>query len=249
MLTILAQALNYDALSEGTATITASLGGKTATALIYVATPKSITVSPSAPSLSAGQQVTLIPTVTTTGPLPPSGFPATYQASSPLVATVSSAGVVTALGAGKTRIWVSAGTQQTEAIVTVTGPGLTLTLTGTSTIKGTITPYGASYYLECTFPMRMAASGSGTAIWGNEDWSYDGGPFKSYASSNWQTLSAGSSTTWNTIAGGALAPTAAQVSGFTATVRYHYAVNASSSDYPRGIAPDFVITQTYTCQP
>jgi uncharacterized protein YjdB len=248
MPTLLSQYLNYDALSEGTATITASLGGKTATSTIYVATPKSITVSPSAPSMSVGQQVTLTPTVTATGPLPSSGFPVGYQASSPLVASVSPAGVVTALGAGKTRIWVNAGPQQTTAIVTVTGPGLTLSLTGVSTLKGTIELYDSSYYLECSFPMSMSAAGSGTAIWGNEEWSYDGVLFKSYAPYNSQALSAGSSMVWRAIVGGSVVPTSDQVTGFTATARFHYGVNASSSDYPRGVAQDYVITQTYTCQ-
>jgi uncharacterized protein YjdB len=245
-----AQYMNFTAVTEGIATMTATLGGKSATATVYVATPTGISVSPAALSLAAGQQSALSPTVTSTGPLPPTGYPVGYQVGSPLVASVSPAGVVTALGAGKTRITASAGAAYAFSVVTVTGPGLTLALTGSSSVKGTIKPFDAtSYYLDCYIPMTMTATGSGTTMWGNEEWSYDGGPFKTYPPGNTQSLTAGSSMIWRVYPGGAPAPTPAQVKGYTATAKFHYAVNASYSDYQHGVAPDFVITQTYSCQP
>ena len=97
--------------------------------------------------------------------------------------------------------------------------------------------------------MSMTATGSGTAIWGNEEWSYDGAPFKSFPPSTSQTLAAGTSLLWRVLTGGP--PVVGQPVGFTVTVRTHYAVNEDSSDYPNpsGFAQDNVISTTYTCQP
>ncbi|HEV7990341.1 MAG TPA: Ig-like domain-containing protein [Gemmatimonadaceae bacterium] len=245
------QMLSFHGLSEGIATITGTLGGKTVTLTVYVATPTAIAVSPSTLSLAVGHQGNLTPAVTASGPLPATGFPVSYQVGSPLVASVSASGVVTALGAGKTRVDVNAWPQTTRMILTVTGPGLTLALTGTSAVKGAIKPFDATtYYLDCPINMTMSATGSGTATWGREEWSYDGGPFVTYPSQySFQGLTAGSSMIWRVGAIGARAPTPAQVQGFVLTVKYHYAVNASFADYPNGVAPDYVITQAYSCQP
>lgn len=246
------QVPNYTALSEGTATITATLGGKSATATVYVATPRDVTVSPATLSLAAGQQGTLTAAVSSTGPLPLGGYPVQYVVTSPLVASVSPSGVVTALGAGTTRVHVNAWAKSATAMVTVTGPGLTLTLSGTSTVKGTLKPYDAtSYYLSCSIPLTMTATGAGTARWGREEWSTNGGPFVSVPSSNtFSPLTAGASMIWKAYFNGTPAPTAAQVEGFTATAKFHYAVNASMSDYPWGsFVQDYVVTQTYGCQP
>jgi hypothetical protein len=147
-------------------------------------------------------------------------------------------------------VWVNAWPASTSAIVTVTGPGLTLTLNGTSAIKGTLKPNGANYYLACYIPMTLVASGSGTAMFGKEEWSFDGGPYTSYPTTHFaQNLAAGSSMVWPAYVNGAQVATLADVKPVTATAKFHYGVNASFSDYPNGVAQDFVFTQTYTCMP
>lgn len=240
---------DFNAAGEGTATITAAIGGKTATSTLYVATPTAVTISPKTASLEAGQQATFTSSATATGPLPPSGFPVGYASTSPLVATVSPSGVVTAVAAGKTRIFATAGLKQDTAIVTVSGPGLTLSLTGPTTLKGTITMSDGKYYLGCTFPMTMSATGTGSVIWGKEDWSINGGPFASYSARDPRTMLAGSSLVWTTYTGGPLMADASQLTTVTTVVRTHYAVNASYFDYVNRFADDQVLTTTYVCTP
>jgi uncharacterized protein YjdB len=240
---------DFNAAGEGTATITAAIGGKTATSTLFVVTPTSVSISPKSASLAVGQQATFTSSVTATGPLPAGGFSAGYQSTSPLVATVSPTGVVTAVAAGKTRIFASAGAKQDTAIVTVSGPGLTLSLTGPTTLKGAVGMSDGKYYLGCTFPMTMSATGTGSVIWGREDWSIDGGPFTSYSARDPRTMLAGSSLVWTTYTGGPLAADATQLTTVTTTVRTHYAVNASYFDYVNRFADDQVLTTTYVCTP
>jgi len=206
-----------------------------------------LTMSPRTSSLSVGQTTTVSSSVTTTGPSLPAVFPVGYQSTSPLVASVSPAGVVTALAAGKTRIYAVAGTLRDSAIVTVSGPGLTLALTGPTTLKGRIGVANGSYYLECVFPMTMTAGGTGTVVWGNEDYSYDGGPFTSYQARYIQTMAAGTSLVWTMDIAGPAAAT--QTTPLVATVRTHYGVNASWYDYVNKFASDYVLSTTYTCSP
>jgi hypothetical protein len=238
---------DFNATGEGTATITAAIGGKTATSTLYVATPTSVTVAPKSASLAVGQQATFTSSATATGPLPASGFPIGYESTSPLVATLSPAGVVTAVAAGKTRIFASAGLKQDTAVVTVSGPGLTLSLTGPTTQRGTIGSADGVYYLGCTFPMTMSATGTGSVIWGKEEWSTNGGPFAGYSARDPRAMLAGSSMVWTTYIAGPTTASASQLSAVTTTVRTHYAVNASYFDYVNRFAQDEVLTSTYVC--
>ena len=97
------------AVAAGNATITATAStGQSAAASVSVAAPApaitSLTVSPSAQALAVGGSVTIVPTVQ------PAGRTATYTyaSSSAAIASVTSAGVVTAVAPGTATITVSA---------------------------------------------------------------------------------------------------------------------------------------------
>ena len=97
-------------VAAGTATITATVEGVVGTATITVlpapASITSLTVAPSSATVTVGQTRALTPTVTQ-----PTGAPAAtviYTSSDTAVATVSPAGVVTAVAAGTVTITVTA---------------------------------------------------------------------------------------------------------------------------------------------
>jgi hypothetical protein len=248
MPTVLAQYMNYDAVGEGTATITASLGGKTATSTVYVATARALSVAPSAPTMSVGQQLSLVPTVSSTGPLPSSGYPVTYSSSSPLVATVSPAGVVTALGVGKTRIWATAGVITTVVPVTVTGQGLTMTITGAASSPGSVTQTAQGYQVTCNFAWSAAPTGSGVARWGKWAVSMDGVTFSetTYNGFRAPTVAAGQSALgMGASYSGPFKPTLAP---WTVTMRFRYAENASDVDM-YGFATIITVDRAFVCTP
>ena len=120
------------AVAAGTATITATVDGITGSATITVAPlPAAITsvsVVPSAASLGVGQTQALTP-----GVVQPAGAPTatlTYGTTTPSVATVSSAGVVSAVAPGTTTITVTA---------TATGSATFAAATATATVSITVT--------------------------------------------------------------------------------------------------------------
>jgi hypothetical protein len=240
--------VQVDAKKEGKTTITASYGGKVATTSLYVATPASIVVTPATQQLAVGQQVKLAPVVASTGPLPATGWPVTYTIGSTLTATVSSDGVVTGVGAGTTRLYANAPPISATVIVTVTGPGLTLDLTGATTVQGTLTQSGGMYELGCLDPLTLGAGGVGTALFGNQEIAYGGGPFQEYVgvSVKYRTLVAGSTLGWP-ISASEQFSSAAQVKDFTVTIRVHYGVNTSVQDYP-AVSPDYTASHTFTCK-
>ncbi|MFL5617179.1 MAG: Ig domain-containing protein, partial [Gemmatimonadaceae bacterium] len=240
--------LQVDAKKEGKTTITASYGGKTGTTTLYVATPTSIVVTPMTQQLAVGQQVKLAPVVTSTGPLPATGWPVTYTIGSTLTATVNASGVVTGVGAGTTRLYANAPPKQTTVIVTVTGPGLTVGLTGDTTMQGTLTQSGGMQELACLNPLTLGASGAGTALFGNQEMAYDSGPFREYVgvSVKYRTLAAGATLGWRVLASESFT-SAALVRDFTVTTRVHYGVNTSVQDYP-AVSPDYTSTHTFTCK-
>jgi uncharacterized protein YjdB len=97
-------------VSVGTATLTVNVEGAQATALVSVgplpAAVTSLTVNPNSHSLIAGQTRTVTPTV-----VRPAGAPAatlTYGTTNPAVASVSTAGVITAVAPGTATITVTA---------------------------------------------------------------------------------------------------------------------------------------------
>lgn len=130
-------ACRVTALTAGNITVTAQTSGnKVAAASVTVAAPaasiNTLTVSPSSSSLAVNQTVTIVPnvnkaaaSVVTTN---------AFTSSNTAIATVSAAGVVTAVAPGVATITVS---------VTGTGTGYTTTvLTGASTVTVTALPSG-----------------------------------------------------------------------------------------------------------
>jgi uncharacterized protein YjdB len=98
------------AVALGTTTITANVEGVLATAMVTVAPlPDAVTavaVSPNPVSMGVGQTRTLTTAVTQPTGAPPAGI--TYGTTAPSVATMSSAGMVTAVGPGSATITVTA---------------------------------------------------------------------------------------------------------------------------------------------
>lgn len=81
---------------------------------LAVSTVTAISISPTTSSLTVGGTATITPTTT------PSGKPVAYATSNPRVATVSSGGVITAVGAGTAVITATAGAYSASCAVTVT---------------------------------------------------------------------------------------------------------------------------------
>lgn len=116
-------------VAAGTATITAASEGQTGTAQVTVqAAVASVLVQPAAVSLSPGQTapLTAIPQDAGGNPLP--GRPVTWSTSNPGAATVSGAGVVTAVAAGSATITATSEGQTGVAQVTVAVPVASVTV-------------------------------------------------------------------------------------------------------------------------
>lgn len=93
------------AMSTGTATITASYGGQSASAVLTVATVKSISVTPASPATVLGLPVTFTATAILSNNATVSlGNQASWTTSTPAVATVTAAGVATPLKVGTVTI-------------------------------------------------------------------------------------------------------------------------------------------------
>ena len=108
------------AVSEGESTITASASGKSATCQVVVAKKRvevtSVTLDKSALTLEQGQSATLIATVSPSNATDPT---VAWTSSIPSVATVSDAGVVTAVSSGEAVITASAGGKSATCTVKV----------------------------------------------------------------------------------------------------------------------------------
>ena len=109
------------AVAVGSATITVSIGSKSATSAITVtlAPVGGVAVSPASVSLNPTQTTTLTATVTDVNGTVVTGRPVAWSSSNDLVATVSQSGVVTALLPGNATITASSGGKSGTAAVTV----------------------------------------------------------------------------------------------------------------------------------
>jgi uncharacterized protein YjdB len=109
-------------VGAGTATITATSEGKTGTSTITVtpAPVASVTVSPATANVSVGGTVQLTATPRDAGGNPLSGRVVTWSTSQAAVATVSGAGLVTAVAVGSATITASSEGKSGTAAVTVT---------------------------------------------------------------------------------------------------------------------------------
>ena len=134
------------AVGPGAATITATSEGKSGTASVTVAVDPvaTVTVSPPAQSVPAGQTVTLTATLKSQNGTTLTGRTVTWSSSDQAIATVSSSGVVTAIAVG-------------QATITATSEGKTGTATVTVTPvpvgSVTVTPGTASVAVTQTTPL------------------------------------------------------------------------------------------------
>jgi uncharacterized protein YjdB len=109
-------------VTAGSATISATSGGKTGTAAITVqgVPVASVTVSPASTGLFVGQTVQLTATPRDSAGNPLSGRSVAWSSGNTTVATVSGSGLVTARAAGSTTITATSGGQSGTASLTVT---------------------------------------------------------------------------------------------------------------------------------
>lgn len=250
---IVQNSVSFAPLALGRTTLTAKLAGFTAVADIYVADVTSLALSPATMTLAVAAQGTFSATVATVGPLPPSGWPITWGSSSPLVATVSSTGVVTAIGAGKARLTAEAHTKFQTAVVTVTGPLPTLVLTSPDTIKGSIVQGAQGYSLVCSTITSVAMTGPGEVRWTKTLASVAGSAWSAVTDGSfyYPVLTAGVSPAPFTHEFVSLSPvaTVAEVTAFTGSMQFHYAINATDSDVASGLAADYFVARSYVCIP
>ena len=132
------------AVSAGNATITAVFGEYKETCAVTVTSP-SVTLNMTSISLYVGETETITAAV-----LPPEGT-VTWTSSSTSVATVSSDGVVTAVGNGTAEITASCGNISATCLVTVKNPSISLNQTSLSlmlgdsaTVSASVEPAGAT---------------------------------------------------------------------------------------------------------
>jgi uncharacterized protein YjdB len=147
------------ALSQGSTTITAVSGARSATALVTVGLlpVSSISVAPSTPSLLVGQTATLAATARDSTGVVLTGRVVSWSSANAAIASVSSSGVVTAISAGSTTITASSEGVTATAAVTVgrvpvasvsitpgsgllfAGQSVTLTATALDSVGGPLT--------------------------------------------------------------------------------------------------------------
>lgn len=139
-------------VAVGTAVITAASEGRTATAQIEVRTPPppppaavaSVSITPDSASLFVGSTTTLVATPRSSAGEVLSGRDVTWATSAPGVATVSSSGVVTAVGQGTTIITATVeGRQGSATIVVLPQPPAPVADVVVSPASATLTPGGS----------------------------------------------------------------------------------------------------------
>jgi uncharacterized protein YjdB len=108
-------------VAAGTATLTATSGGKcgTATVTVTIAPVASVTLSPGSPSIRVGGTVQLAATTKDSAGNVLTGRVVTWASSAPAVATVSASGLVTAVAAGSATLTATSEGKNGTATVTV----------------------------------------------------------------------------------------------------------------------------------
>ncbi len=113
-------------VSPGSATITATSEGKSASAAVTVNSPTaaSVTVTPGSATVAIGSTTTLSATVRDANGTVIAGAPVTWSSGNTTVATVSSSGVVSGVAAGSATITARSGTASGTATITVPAPAI-----------------------------------------------------------------------------------------------------------------------------
>jgi trimeric autotransporter adhesin len=233
----------------GKTTVTATLQGKSASADVYVANLTSFTLSPATLSIPVGDESALTTTSTTTGPLPPTGWPMSWTSSSPLVATVSATGVVRAIGVGKTKIGVSASDKYETAVITVTGTPPTLSLSTPDTLKGEIIATTSGYILDCLHTIKVTVSGPGVVVGTDVYQSIRGAPYEWTGIGSWGQYSEGVPAR-DLVKLNRSGPVAspALLTPSSIGMQFHYSFNSSFFDLET-LATDYVATLNFVCTP
>ncbi len=141
---------NVTAVATGTATVTATSEGKSGSTAVTVNPPApvaSVTVAPSSVSLVVAQTFPLAVTLKDAAGNVLTGRTVTWSSNASTVATVSSAGVVTAVGVGSATITATSGSASGTATVTVAlAPVASVTLapSSASIAIGATTPLTAT---------------------------------------------------------------------------------------------------------
>lgn len=147
------------AVGAGTATITATSDGVSGTATITVTqvAVASVTVAPASATLDPGNTLPLQVTLADAGgnSLPLAGRVVTYTSSAPSVASVSAAGVVTALAPGSATITVTCEGQSAAASITVNAP---------TVASVTVTPATATVGAGSTVQLSAQAKDANGAV-------------------------------------------------------------------------------------
>ena len=142
----------------GTTTITATSGGRTATATITVVQlPNTIIITPSSATLVAiGETVQLRATVKDEKAQTVPGASVTWQSSNPAVISVNSSGLVTARGNGTATITATSGGRAATATITVARPDLIV-------LSPSATPNSVNIGQVFTLWVTVRNQGAGTA--------------------------------------------------------------------------------------
>ena len=151
------------ARGNGTAIITVTLGGRTATAAITVVQlPNTIVITPSSETLVAiGETVQLRATVKDEKAQTVPGASVTWQSSNPAVASVNSLGLVTARGSGTVTITVTSGSRTATATITIAQPDL-IVLSPSATPNSVNT--GQTFTLWTTVRNRGTGTANATTL-------------------------------------------------------------------------------------
>lgn len=157
------------ALAPGTAAISASSEGRsgTATAVVLARLASAVTVTPGVASITVGNTLALAVQITDAQGNVLTGRPLTFASEAPAVATVSAAGVVTAVSAGTARIVVSSEGKTGTATIEVTPvpvaslalspPTVTLTTGDVTTLVATARAAGGAVLTGRTIDWRSGA--------------------------------------------------------------------------------------------
>src|SRR6266566_1401407 len=123
-------------VTAGSATITATSEGKSATAAITVVhlPVASVTVTPASTSVSAGSSVQLTATPKDANGNPLVGRTVTWQSSNTSAATVNGGGLVSGVAAGSATITATSEWQSGTSVITVTPPSASVVLVGAGDI-------------------------------------------------------------------------------------------------------------------
>ncbi len=122
------------AVAAGSVTVTATSEGKSGTATVLVTNPPvaTVTVSPTSAAMLPGEQLSFTARATDAAGNVLTGRPVTWSAANPAVATITTAGRVTAVGAGSTTITATVEGRSGSAALTVSAPVSSVTISPAS---------------------------------------------------------------------------------------------------------------------